>query len=341
MRHRRSLICRGTWRSTPTCCPRRRTRRSRPIGQPSKATGSTPRVVGSGGRARDARDHGPVRLGEGARRPGPGIGLVGGAGGRGHRWLWPSLRRYGALGRGGRLVYGPLALSLVQRHRCTWQEAWCSTSAVAPARWRRPWPPTAPGWWPPTDHSGWSATGAGRLAGVAADVLALPLRGAVSTPLAPDSCSTTCRRIPPWPRWPGWSVPAVRSSPRPGRGTRDAAKGRGRRRGLLGVGPARLVRVDEGGDGAGLRGPDDLRCRRAGRSGRGAGLGESRVSASRLHVVVAYRLATPQIAPWVGTLDPPARAELVRQALVAVQPHAPGWRPAAVLLAGRVMSQPS
>jgi hypothetical protein len=57
--------------------------------------------------------------------------------------------------------------------------------------------------------------------------------------------------------------------------------------------------------------------------------------------VVAYRLATPHIAPWVGTLDPPARAELVRQALVAVQPHAPGWRPAAVLLAGRVMSQPS
>lgn len=59
------------------------------------------------------------------------------------------------------------------------------------------------------------------------------------------------------------------------------------------------------------------------------------------HAVVAYRLATPHIAPWVGTLDPPARAELVRQALVAVQPHAPGWRPAAVLLAGRVVSQPS
>jgi hypothetical protein len=57
--------------------------------------------------------------------------------------------------------------------------------------------------------------------------------------------------------------------------------------------------------------------------------------------VVAYRLATPQIAPWVGALDPPARAELVRQARVAVRPHTPGWRPAAVLLAGRVSSQSS
>lgn len=59
------------------------------------------------------------------------------------------------------------------------------------------------------------------------------------------------------------------------------------------------------------------------------------------HAVVAYRLATPQIAPWVGALDPPARVELVRQALAAVRPHAQGWRPAAVLLTGRVSSQPS
>lgn len=56
--------------------------------------------------------------------------------------------------------------------------------------------------------------------------------------------------------------------------------------------------------------------------------------------VVAYRLATPHIAPWVGTLDAAARAELVEQASAAVGPIQ-GWRPAAILLAGRVRGQPS
>jgi SAM-dependent methyltransferase len=59
------------------------------------------------------------------------------------------------------------------------------------------------------------------------------------------------------------------------------------------------------------------------------------------HAVIAYRLALPHIAPWEGKLEAPARAELVRQALGAVEPHVQGWRPAAIMLAGRVRRQPS
>jgi SAM-dependent methyltransferase len=57
--------------------------------------------------------------------------------------------------------------------------------------------------------------------------------------------------------------------------------------------------------------------------------------------VVAYRLALPHFAPWFGALDLPSKAELVRQSLVKVEPLLEAWRPAAVLLAGRVRRQPS
>lgn len=57
--------------------------------------------------------------------------------------------------------------------------------------------------------------------------------------------------------------------------------------------------------------------------------------------VVAYRLAMPHIAPWVAELDGPARAEVTRQAFAAVAPHVEAWRPAVILLAGRVAAHPS
>ena len=59
------------------------------------------------------------------------------------------------------------------------------------------------------------------------------------------------------------------------------------------------------------------------------------------HAVVGYRLAMPHIAPWVSNLDAVARAELIGQALVAVQAHGQGWRPAAILLTARLRQQPS
>jgi len=52
--------------------------------------------------------------------------------------------------------------------------------------------------------------------------------------------------------------------------------------------------------------------------------------------VVAYRLALPQIAPWVAGLGEPATSQLVRQACSAVFPHAPGWRPSLIHLTARV-----
>jgi ubiquinone/menaquinone biosynthesis C-methylase UbiE len=52
--------------------------------------------------------------------------------------------------------------------------------------------------------------------------------------------------------------------------------------------------------------------------------------------VVAYRLAMPQIAPWVARLGEPAYSELVRQLCVAVAPHVPGWRPSVIQLTARV-----
>lgn len=62
------------------------------------------------------------------------------------------------------------------------------------------------------------------------------------------------------------------------------------------------------------------------------------VAVSDPAAVVAYRLAMPQIAPWVAGLDGRAQEELRRQALTAVAPHLGRWRPAAIFLICRVSS---
>ncbi len=56
--------------------------------------------------------------------------------------------------------------------------------------------------------------------------------------------------------------------------------------------------------------------------------------------VVAYRLAMPQIAPWVAGLSVPATSQLVRQACTAVSPYVPGWRPSVIHLTARVGPHP-
>lgn len=56
--------------------------------------------------------------------------------------------------------------------------------------------------------------------------------------------------------------------------------------------------------------------------------------------VVAYRLAMPQIAPWVSRLGEPAESELIRQLCMAVAPHVPGWRPSVIHLTARVPAHP-
>lgn len=57
-------------------------------------------------------------------------------------------------------------------------------------------------------------------------------------------------------------------------------------------------------------------------------------------VVVAYRLAMPQIAPWVAGLGEPATSRLVRQLCIAVSPHIRGWRPSVIHLTARVPAHP-
>ncbi len=57
-------------------------------------------------------------------------------------------------------------------------------------------------------------------------------------------------------------------------------------------------------------------------------------------IVVAYRLAMPQIAPWVARLGEPAASELVRELCVAVVPHVPRWRPSVIQLTARVPLSP-
>ena len=56
--------------------------------------------------------------------------------------------------------------------------------------------------------------------------------------------------------------------------------------------------------------------------------------------VVAYRLAMPQVAPWVGTLPTAAKLDLFRQAQTMVEPYVADWSAAAVFLSGRVDGQP-
>jgi len=63
---------------------------------------------------------------------------------------------------------------------------------------------------------------------------------------------------------------------------------------------------------------------------------EADLDALESSAVVAYRLAMPQIAPWVAGLGEPAASQLVRQACRAVSPHAPGWRPSVIHLTARV-----
>jgi SAM-dependent methyltransferase len=56
--------------------------------------------------------------------------------------------------------------------------------------------------------------------------------------------------------------------------------------------------------------------------------------------VVAYRLAVPQIAPWLTALDPVVCAEVTRDVLAAVTGLVAEWRPAVIVLTGRVPPHP-
>jgi SAM-dependent methyltransferase len=57
--------------------------------------------------------------------------------------------------------------------------------------------------------------------------------------------------------------------------------------------------------------------------------------------VVAYRLATPQVAWWAESLDDAARRRVVDAAASAVAPRLAQWRPAAVFVRGRSPGQPT
>lgn len=57
-------------------------------------------------------------------------------------------------------------------------------------------------------------------------------------------------------------------------------------------------------------------------------------------VIVAYRLSLPQIAPWVASLGPATRAEVVRHAAASIADAADEWRPVVILLTARVARQP-
>jgi ubiquinone/menaquinone biosynthesis C-methylase UbiE len=67
---------------------------------------------------------------------------------------------------------------------------------------------------------------------------------------------------------------------------------------------------------------------------------EADLGALDLGAVVAYRLAMPQIAPWVAGLSAPAASQLVQQVCIAVSPHVPGWRPSVIRLTARVPAHP-
>ncbi len=74
-----------------------------------------------------------------------------------------------------------------------------------------------------------------------------------------------------------------------------------------------------------------------------AGLVDIRVSLRRedlgvreADAVVAYRLSMPHISRWASSLDASTRGKVTRQAISAVTPHVDAWRPAVIILAGRV-----
>jgi SAM-dependent methyltransferase len=52
---------------------------------------------------------------------------------------------------------------------------------------------------------------------------------------------------------------------------------------------------------------------------------------------VGYRFALPHVAPWVGAMDARARSVLTAEAVAAVGPYVEGWRPAMVVVVGRVV----
>jgi len=56
--------------------------------------------------------------------------------------------------------------------------------------------------------------------------------------------------------------------------------------------------------------------------------------------VVAYRVATPQVAWWCAGLDDRTRERIIDDAAVAVAPLLAEWRPAAVFLRSRSAGQP-
>jgi hypothetical protein len=52
--------------------------------------------------------------------------------------------------------------------------------------------------------------------------------------------------------------------------------------------------------------------------------------------VVGYRFALPHIAAWLANLDGPARQAVTAAAVKAATPLVERWRPAMVVLTGRV-----
>ncbi|HEY2427502.1 MAG TPA: methyltransferase domain-containing protein, partial [Acidimicrobiales bacterium] len=85
---------------------------------------------------------------------------------------------------------------------------------------------------------------------------------------------------------------------------------------------------------------------RLARAARRAGLVDVGVAAQVVDVglrdpaaVVAYRLATPHIAPWVAGLAPADQDRLRRDLAGEVAVEVPGWRPAVVFAHGWVRSQ--
>ena len=56
--------------------------------------------------------------------------------------------------------------------------------------------------------------------------------------------------------------------------------------------------------------------------------------------IVAYRLAMPHIAPWVGQLGDPVDPELVQQFRAAIAPYVPTWRVSVIQLTARVPAHP-
>ncbi|MDQ6696953.1 MAG: class I SAM-dependent methyltransferase [Actinomycetota bacterium] len=58
-------------------------------------------------------------------------------------------------------------------------------------------------------------------------------------------------------------------------------------------------------------------------------------------LAVAYRLSMPHIAPWLSSLQESAAAQVTGEAMAAVTPHLRCWRPAVIVLVGRVVAHPN